>query len=414
MLGERIRILRKQKKMTLEALAGEKLTKGMLSQIENNKARPSMESLEYIAERLGVDVTELLEKISIVELRKVLEEAERIHEEFRIYFKHSKETIEQCTKLIALIEPYIPNLNESYESARLLEIYSRSLYCLNKEEWTLYCDKAALIYDLLNLTANRANIAFFRGINLFLKHRYQEALQCYLEERHHIEATHIKIDPMTKVNMDYHNAAIYSAIGDIKATSEAVERALQYSRKEKLYYKTDDIYKLATVVALLVGDEEKFHYYLKKLKQYGEFVEDEIFEELCDAIYVEYLLHVKGEYHRAMPIIDQYLTFDENTQKVTGDNWNMLQKGKAMYFVKAYTEALHILKTIYVPKHINHPVDQAIYYTKDIFIALCYKELNNIDKAREHAKIAYDCYLPLPDSIFKTLCNETYENICLS
>ncbi|MDR4317978.1 XRE family transcriptional regulator [Niallia circulans] len=414
MLGERIRTLRKQRKMTLEALAGEKLTKGMLSQIENNKARPSMESLEYIAERLGVDISELLEKVSIVELRKVLEEAEKIHEEFRIYFKHSEETIEQCSKLTALIEPYISNLNESYESARLLEIYSRSLFCLNKKEWTLYCDKAALIYDLLNLTANRANIAFFRGINFYLEHRYQDALQCYLEERHHIETTHIKIDPMTKVTMDYHIAALYSAIGDIKATSEAVESALEYSRKEKLYYKIDDIYKLATVVALLVGDEEKFHYYLKKLKQYGEFVEDKIFEELCDVIYVEYLLHVKGEYHQAMPIIDQYLTFDENTQKVTGDNWNMLQKGKAMYFAKAYSEALHILKTIYVPKHTNHPVDQAIYFSKDIFIALCYKELNNIDKARDYAKIAYDCYFPLPDSIFKTLCNETYKNICLS
>ena len=36
----------------------------MLSLIENNKANPSMESLNYIAERLNVDVTELLEEIS--------------------------------------------------------------------------------------------------------------------------------------------------------------------------------------------------------------------------------------------------------------------------------------------------------------------------------------------------------------
>jgi len=51
MLGERIRAIRKLKKMTLEALAGDQLTKGMLSQIENNKARPSMDSLEYIGTR---------------------------------------------------------------------------------------------------------------------------------------------------------------------------------------------------------------------------------------------------------------------------------------------------------------------------------------------------------------------------
>ena len=69
MLGDRIRKLRKQKKLTLEALAGEGLTKGMLSLIENNKAKPSMESLAYVAERLGVEVTDLLEEISTQEVK---------------------------------------------------------------------------------------------------------------------------------------------------------------------------------------------------------------------------------------------------------------------------------------------------------------------------------------------------------
>ena len=71
-LGERIRKLRKQQKLTLEALAGNELTKGMLSLIENNKANPSMESLTYIAKRLGVEVSELLEEVSTQELREVL------------------------------------------------------------------------------------------------------------------------------------------------------------------------------------------------------------------------------------------------------------------------------------------------------------------------------------------------------
>ena len=68
---KRIRALRKQQEFTLDALAGTELTKGMLSLIENNKANPSMESLNYIAGRLGVDVSELLEEVSTQELRKV-------------------------------------------------------------------------------------------------------------------------------------------------------------------------------------------------------------------------------------------------------------------------------------------------------------------------------------------------------
>lgn len=411
MLGERIRTLRKQKKMTLEALAGDKLTKGMLSQIENNKAKPSMESLEYIAERLGVAVTELLEKVSSAEIRKVLEEAEHLHEDFLLYRRKLDDTIQKCIKLVQLIEPYISNLNESYESARLMEIYSKALFCLDQEEWKIYCYKAASLYDSLNLTANRSEIGIFKCMTLFVERRYEEALQAYLIEIKHIETNHIKIDPMTQVSIDYNIAAVYSALGDIKTTSEAVDRALEYSRKEKLYYKTNDIYQLAAVVALSVEDEKKFHYYLKKLQQYGEFVEDPLFAELCDILRAEYLLHVKGKYEEAMPLIDRYLTFDETTQKITGDNWNMLLKGKALYFIKEYEKALAILQTIYIPEYISHPIDLALNYIKDTFIALCFKELHNEKEARHYAKIAYDNFLPLPHSIFRKLSIETYESM---
>ena len=121
-LGERIRKLRKQKKLTLEVLAGKELTKGMLSLIENNKANPSMESLTYIAERLKVEVTELLEEVSSLELREVLEEAEKL------YNTDFDQLTDEYNRLITLVEPYIDKLTQGYESARLLEMYSRCLY----------------------------------------------------------------------------------------------------------------------------------------------------------------------------------------------------------------------------------------------------------------------------------------------
>src|SRR5690606_9767349 len=82
-LGERIRKLRKEKGLTLQALAGAELSKGMLSLIENNKANPSMESLAYIAERLGVDRNELLEEVPTAELRELLEEVEDLYKKIQ-------------------------------------------------------------------------------------------------------------------------------------------------------------------------------------------------------------------------------------------------------------------------------------------------------------------------------------------
>lgn len=121
-LGERIRKLRKQQQLTLEALAGKQLTKGMLSLIENNKANPSMESLSYIAERLGVEVSELLEEVSTQELRAVLDKAEKLYNtDFDVL-------TDEYSQLITLVEPYIDKLMQGYEAARLLEMYSRCLY----------------------------------------------------------------------------------------------------------------------------------------------------------------------------------------------------------------------------------------------------------------------------------------------
>lgn len=77
-LGERIRTLRKQRKLTLESCAGEQMTKGMLSLIENNKANPSMENLNYLAKRLEVEVSELMEEVSGSELQALLDKAEQV------------------------------------------------------------------------------------------------------------------------------------------------------------------------------------------------------------------------------------------------------------------------------------------------------------------------------------------------
>ena len=59
-LGQKIKQLRKQKKMTQAELVGTKITRNMLSSIENGTAFPSLETLDFIAERLDTTVAHLL------------------------------------------------------------------------------------------------------------------------------------------------------------------------------------------------------------------------------------------------------------------------------------------------------------------------------------------------------------------
>src|SRR5438045_1106223 len=54
-LGERLRQLRVAGNLTQSELAGERFSKEYVSQIERGKTRPTRETIEWLAARLGVD-----------------------------------------------------------------------------------------------------------------------------------------------------------------------------------------------------------------------------------------------------------------------------------------------------------------------------------------------------------------------
>ncbi|SKA89437.1 Helix-turn-helix domain-containing protein [Caloramator quimbayensis] len=60
-LGEKIKLKRKEKNMTLKELAGDRITAGQISLVESGKSNPSIDLLEYIAQRLDTDIEYFLE-----------------------------------------------------------------------------------------------------------------------------------------------------------------------------------------------------------------------------------------------------------------------------------------------------------------------------------------------------------------
>ena len=64
-LGQRLRQARLEAGLSQRQLCGEVITRNMLSQIENGSARPSMETLRYLASRLGKPISFFLEEQAI-------------------------------------------------------------------------------------------------------------------------------------------------------------------------------------------------------------------------------------------------------------------------------------------------------------------------------------------------------------
>src|SRR3954447_8607157 len=70
-LGERLRQLRVAAGLTQTDLAGERFSKEYVSQIERGKTRPTSETIEWLAAKLGVDATFLEKGVSADERSRV-------------------------------------------------------------------------------------------------------------------------------------------------------------------------------------------------------------------------------------------------------------------------------------------------------------------------------------------------------
>src|SRR6201997_882983 len=82
-LGERLRQLRVAAGMTQTELAGERFSKEYVSQIERGKTRPTRETIEWLAGRLGVDAGFLANGVATDErgrLEGALSRAEALYE----------------------------------------------------------------------------------------------------------------------------------------------------------------------------------------------------------------------------------------------------------------------------------------------------------------------------------------------
>lgn len=402
-LGERIKKLRKERGLTLQALAGDELSKGMLSLIENNKANPSMESLAYIADRLAIDQNELLEEFSTTEIRKLLREAEEL---YKVEIM-SKELIKEYKNIVAKIKPYKDKLPFRYESARLLEIYSRCSYHAKIDGWESSLKKAEEIYEGLQMINQSAEIHIFRAMTSFTEHRYSEALTMIQESRKVFEERARILDPLKKLDFDYYESILYSAIGDGENAIRIMQNAIDYSKEQQIFYRVDSLYRLAGFQAVLDQDVERKNYYCEKLRLFANFLDDEEMEAFSDAIEIHYLNTVAHEFEKANEIIDHNLAKHE---EITTFLFT-LEKGKALYGMGRFEEALVWLKKHEMWEFLHHPYDLSLHYEKDAYLALVYEKLGDHQSAVEHAEIAKVNIEPMPDLPYKKFIMKVYDQI---
>ena len=397
-LGEKIKALRKEKKLTQTELAGSELTKSMLSQIENGKATPSMKTLQYIAEKLGCETSFLLEEDDD-EIVELIQKMERL-------IKNKCDEVYET--LLPIVQKELPS---TLNTARLYKQFITAAAVMNDYNIEYYVETAISIFEKYTLYRESTETKLLFYYMLFKQKKYKECLQMIATIRDEYKAKNLEMDLITHIQLYLKEAIILLAYGNYEKCEKVILDALAFSKKHQVYYKTDEFYRILSYQKVITADKEQYLHYIKKSEQFAIFTEDNFSAAVIDLLKAFYYNTIANEYTIALEHLEQFREKLKDEPIFQDDGSYYLEKGKALYGLKQYEEALKTLQRAIIPDYINHPLDHARLTTAGAYRALCYVKLNDKKRALEEVTEAYEIVQAYPDSIFTSFIKETLQII---
>ncbi|MCQ6321927.1 tetratricopeptide repeat protein, partial [Bacillus cereus] len=132
---------------------------------------------------------------------------------------------------------------------------------------------------------------------------------------------------------------------------------------------------------------------------------------IIDILKAYYYNTITNEYTIALKHLERFREKLKDEPIFQDDGLYYLEKGKSLYGLKRYKEALAILKHATIPDYMSHPLDQSWVLTAGSYRALCYIELQDKKSALKEAKEAVQAIDSYPDSIFTSFIKETLQII---
>ena len=243
-LGERLRQLRVAAGMTQTDLAGDRFSKEYVSQIERGKTRPTSETIEWIAARLGVDAGFLANGVSADERGRVdsalaradaLLEARRNEEALAEF-----ESIRSAVLSTGLAELEVRALaGEATVRMRGGEI----------REAIALLERARALSERVEFSdLERSDVLFRLGVARYKLNSVQTAIGLFDEALKLAERTELPSDQL-RSNILAWRSRCYQRRRDLEAAREDVERALELAEGLNDRRTAADIYFQASIIA---------------------------------------------------------------------------------------------------------------------------------------------------------------------
>jgi tetratricopeptide (TPR) repeat protein len=280
-LGERLRQLRVAAGLTQTDLAGDRFSKEYISQIERGKTRPTTETVEWLALRLGVDAGFLASGVSTDERAKaeaILARADALSQEYQY-----AEAIEEYTAAL----PSVLGTGAAELRVRALngEAMARALSGEVKKGLELLAESRALVESDEFSDIDRAEVLYRLGVCRYLLSSVSTAVGLFNEALVLAERSGMPADRL-RLGVFAWRSRCYRRQRDFEAAREDVEFALELAEAMHDTRALGSAYFQASVLA-----ERDGHYVLART--YAEKAKTQ-FEELADRANVGRLMNNLG------------------------------------------------------------------------------------------------------------------------
>jgi tetratricopeptide (TPR) repeat protein len=269
-LGERLRQLRVAAGLTQTDLAGDRFSKEYVSQIERGKTRPTRETIEWLAAKLGVDANFLEKGVSADERSRV--EALLARAEALTNAHHYDEAVEE-----------LENSRTAVLATGAAELEYRSL---SAEAWARMergevkpalqlLQRCRAIADNPEFSdVDRSQVLFRMGVCRYHLSSIASAVGLFSEALQLAEASHLPCDLLRSEILGWRSRC-YRRQRDLEAAREDVERALELAQALDDHRTMANVYFQASMVAERMGHWVLARSYAERAKAYYEQLNDE-------------------------------------------------------------------------------------------------------------------------------------------
>ncbi|MGM7700399.1 helix-turn-helix domain-containing protein [Pseudalkalibacillus sp. Hm43] len=246
-VGTRIKRLRKDLGLTQGDLAGDQLSRAMLSLIERDLTTPSLRTIEYLSQKLGVSVGDLLGEIRDASLPVTTpEDIKRGLNICKTLFKVAKydEAESRLQELIHIENVPFP---EKWLAYKLL---GRICEKLNRDKEAVEHYREALSYLSSMDTNEIVEVYYYISLSNRKLENYKEGIEAALRASALINTYHAEVDGLLTINILYNLALCYCRIREFQKGLDVIHEAIVIMDDNEIQFSNGHFYMLKGIAEL--------------------------------------------------------------------------------------------------------------------------------------------------------------------